>query len=169
FFTHPDTPLKSLVPADVENKNKLHSALGQVELILKTKGKEALQIALATKPDAIYILTDGRFTDKAEDWLMSVQSQMFTLTGKPTPIHTVLFTKAGKPDALGEAALKRISKAYNGTFRAVPKKKGAGKKPVPVVPKKPAANPKKPDPKKKANPNKKNKLTKKKKQPAKKK
>ena len=58
-------PVKNLVYATNDNKQLLFQWLRYVQLCLKTNGKEALEAAFAFKPDVIYILGDGAFTDGA--------------------------------------------------------------------------------------------------------
>ena len=83
-------------------------------LILQTRGKEAMAHALSLRPDAIYLLTDGIFTDKAHDVLL-------TMEGNPTPIHTIYFDKEGfNQRDRAVQILEGIAKKHNGTFRNVP-------------------------------------------------
>lgn len=108
---HPN-PVTTMVPANADYKEQLASWLPSVELILKTKAKEAVLGALNMRPDGIFILTDGRFTDDTEQVLLK-------MVGQPVPIHTILFVRNGKGDPKGEQTLRRISAAHNGTFRTV--------------------------------------------------
>lgn len=114
---HP-TPAAGLVSATDVNKEKLRIWMETVPLVLKTNGKEAIFGALAMKPDAIYLLTDGRFGDKADQDLMLLQ-------GNTIPIHTIAFDSKA-----GEEPLKMIAARHNGTYRFV-KKDGTQEVPTP--------------------------------------
>ena len=104
---HPQAA-SGLVSATDSNKEKLRSWLYTVEMCLKTKGEEAIATALALKPDVIYILGDGAFTDKT--------TQKLTVPhNRKIPIHTV----GMEVDPSGERDLRLIAQANNGTYRLV--------------------------------------------------
>ena len=108
---HP-RPADGWVKASIENKTRLKSWLPTVDLVLRTDAKKAVMGALALKPDAIYILTDGVFTDSTHPYLMSQVDPRQTRVS----IHTVgmELNKAG-----AEKGLREISARHNGTYRAV--------------------------------------------------
>jgi hypothetical protein len=104
---HPN-PAPGLVSATDSNKEKLRSWLYSVEMCLQTRGEEAVTAALALRPDVIYILGDGAFTDKT--------TQMLTAPHNRTiPIHTV----GMEVDPVGERQLQAIAQANGGTYRLV--------------------------------------------------
>jgi len=104
---HPK-PAPGLVAATEGNKEKLRSWLYNVEMCLKTKGEEAMATALALKPDVIYILGDGVFTDRTTEKLTAPHNRTI-------PIHTL----GMEVDPAGERQLRAIAQANNGTYRLV--------------------------------------------------
>lgn len=104
---HPE-PAPRLVSATDSNKKKLRSWLYNVEMCLKTKGEEAITTALSLKPDVIYILGDGVFTDRTSEKLMAPHNRTI-------PIHTV----GMEVDPAGERQLRSIAQANSGTYRLV--------------------------------------------------
>jgi len=108
---HP-RPASGMVKASPENKQALKNWLRTVELVLKTNARGAMQKALALKPDGIYILTDGAFTDDTYRYLMGLTPKQTAVRS----IHTVGMELA-KPGT--EKVLRDISKQHNGTFRLV--------------------------------------------------
>lgn len=113
FFSDKDYPLfhprpaRNLVPATDENKRLLRAWAATVPLVLKTNAEGAMKRALWLRPDAIYLLTDGKFTDGTELMLMEMERSYI-------PIHTI-----GFEDRRGEKTLKRISAKHGGTYRFV--------------------------------------------------
>jgi len=104
---HPE-PAPGLVSATDKNKDKLKSWLYSVEMCLQTRGEEAVTTALALRPDVIYILGDGAFTDKTTQKLTAPHSRTI-------PIHTV----GMEVDPVGERQLQAIAQANGGTYRLV--------------------------------------------------
>ena len=113
FFSDTAYPLfhpqgaQGLVPATIKNKEMLRQWLYTVELCLKTKGEKAVSAAIALRPDAIYILGDGAFTDKTREMILAQKKLM--------PIHTL----GMEVDKRGETELKAIAKHTGGTYKAV--------------------------------------------------
>jgi len=101
---HPD-PSSEMVRATDENKQKLRRWLGTIEMCLKTRGEEAMRLAFAMQPDAIYILGDGRFTDRAGVMLVAAHKRQ-------VPIHTL----GMEVDAIGKREFQAIAKANHGTY-----------------------------------------------------
>ena len=62
---HPKTA-KDYIKATDSNKKKVGYWLNTVECCYRTDGKEAFEIARALKPELIYILGDGAFTDGSD-------------------------------------------------------------------------------------------------------
>ncbi len=104
---HPE-PAKAMIRATDQNKKKLRNWLGTVEMCLRTKGEEAMQIAFAMQPDVIYILGDGRFTDRAGAMLVAPHN-------RKVPIHTL----GMEVDSIGRREFQAIAKANGGTYRNV--------------------------------------------------
>jgi len=104
---HPD-PVNHMLPATAENKQRLAQWLYSVQLVLKTNAQGAMEKALDMHPDAIYVLTDGAFTDRTTPYLLK-------LTPGRTSIHTVGLEV--KPEAAED--LKAIAEHHHGTFRLV--------------------------------------------------
>ena len=62
---HPKTA-KNYIKATDSNKKKIGYWLNTVECCFRTDGKEAFEIARALKPELLYILGDGAFTDGSD-------------------------------------------------------------------------------------------------------
>lgn len=114
FFSDTAYPLfypqtaTTFVPATQENKYRLEQWLGTVQRCLRTRGKEAMSLALSLRPDVIYLLGDGAFTDDTVDTVL-------TQKGLPTVIHTMGFDMKAK-DRDGFA---KIADAFRGQFHNV--------------------------------------------------
>ena len=104
---HPK-PATDLVNATTRNKQRLRSWLGTVELCLKTNGREAIAAAFALKPDVIFVLGDGAFTDKASAFFASRPQ-------KKIPLHT-LGMEVKPKDAAG---FQKLAKSNGGTYKDV--------------------------------------------------
>jgi hypothetical protein len=72
-----------------------------------TNGKSAMLLALELEPDAVYLLSDGAFTDDTVAALLAMQPNEI-------PIHTIAF---GTEDA--RVDLERIAGEHRGTYRFV--------------------------------------------------
>ena len=108
------SPVSQLVPATRKNKERLQQWLYTVELCLQTRGSEAMQLALSLRPDAIYVLGDGAFTDKTAQ-------QLTVPHNRRTPIFTLGMQVSDK----GKTQLTQIAKANHGTYRLVTVAPGA--------------------------------------------
>ncbi len=114
FFSDTAYPLfypqaaPGMVRATDENKRRLEYWLMTVERCLRTKGREAMHMAFAMRPDAIYVLGDGAFTDNTYDVLMAVPP-----TG--TTVHTLGF----RMNLRAEQQLRDIARKFNGKFTEV--------------------------------------------------
>lgn len=105
----PDAPA-DMVPATWLNITRLDRKVGEMEMKKGTNAKEAAQRALELKPDVIYILSDGAFTDATRRFLMRQN------TATNVPIHTIGFRTSER----GEDTLQAISDKYGGTYTEVP-------------------------------------------------
>lgn len=108
------SPVSQLVPATRKNKERLQQWLYTVELCLHTRGSDAMRLALSLRPDAIYVLGDGAFTDDTTNQLTAAHNRR-------TPIFTLGMQVPDK----GKSQLTRIAKANNGTYRLVTVAPGA--------------------------------------------
>ena len=104
---HPQ-PATSLVNATPKNKEKLRYWLDTVQLCLKTNGKEAISAAFALKPDVIFVLGDGAFTDGASNFFAARPQNKI-------PLHT-LGMEVKPKDA---ASFQQLAKANGGTYKDV--------------------------------------------------
>lgn len=102
-------PWPELVPSAPDAWRRLHRWMRQVDPQTQpaTNGKSAMQLALALEPDAIYLLSDGAFTDDTVAALLGMDESEI-------PIHTIAF---GTEDA--RVDLERIADAHRGTYRFV--------------------------------------------------
>ena len=105
-------PVTQLVYATPRNKQQLFHWLNSVPMCLKTNGKEAIQAAFDMKPDVIYVLGDGAFTDNAGKYFASQPKT-----------KTVLHTRG-----------MQVSSSLAKTFAALAKKHGGNYKDVGVLP-----------------------------------
>ncbi len=103
---YPQT-VNKLQPATPANKKKLAAWLNQVPLCLKTNCKEAMGIALKLKPEVIYILGDGAFTDNTAGLLISQK--------QPMPINTLGMQVKGS----AEEQFRMIAESNGGTYNDV--------------------------------------------------
>jgi len=110
---HP-RPATDLVNATSRNKQRLKTWLDTVQLCLKTNGKEAISAAFALKPDVIFVLGDGAFTDKASNFFASRPQ-------KKIPVHTLGMEVKAK-DAV---SFKKLAKSNGGTYKDVGVANGA--------------------------------------------
>ncbi|HTN75554.1 MAG TPA: VWA domain-containing protein, partial [Pirellulaceae bacterium] len=109
------------LPATGENIRRLDKWLPLVENEGRTDPYDAVKIALALHPDAIFLLSDGQFTDGGRTEIYLAEKNLFDdpLEGKRRPlvtVHTIAFYSQD-----GEVTMKAIAKAYNGTYRFVSK------------------------------------------------
>jgi len=114
-----DNPQRRPVPASKQNIQKLEKWLQTVhphEKSAPTKLEKALDIVLQMKPDATFILSDGRLTSsKPETYLQEANTTSFDpLVGetRPSVIHTITF---GEKEQAG-GALQRIAEANGGSY-----------------------------------------------------
>ena len=97
-----------MVRATEENKRRLEYWLMTVERCLRTKGREAMQMAFAMRPDAIYVLGDGAFTDNTFQALMAAP-----------PTSTTVHTLGFRMNPRAEQELQDIARKFNGKFTEV--------------------------------------------------
>jgi len=120
----PSEPAPAPVPATGENMLKVERWIGTVKNELKTNPYDAVKFAMGLSPDAIFLLTDGQFTDrgKTERYLASENYFKDDLGRRQVK---VVFNTIGFYSRDGEEVLKEIAKKYKGTYQFVaPPKKG---------------------------------------------
>ena len=113
-----------LVRATPESIERLHKWLYyDYQLKLGTVPMDGLKEALEKmKPDAVYLLSDGQFTDKgkSEKYLLDFarnrngEDDIYTGESYRIFVHAIAFHSRK-----GEVVLNGISKAFGGTFRFV--------------------------------------------------
>ena len=105
---YPDT-MPRWVRATPENKHKVRYWLDTVHRCLQTRGEGAMAHAMKLRPDVLYLLGDGAFTDKAIPKTMELEGKVDvvinTLGFNMRPEHTQDF--------------QRVAKAFGGNFRGV--------------------------------------------------
>jgi len=117
-------PERFPVPATEKNIAAVQRWVEGVGNELHTDPYEAMRIALDIAPDAIYLLSDGKLTDKGKtiDFLMTQNRLNDPLTSSKKPkrykaiVHTIAFYSRE-----GEETLEFIAKNNGGTYRFVPR------------------------------------------------
>lgn len=104
---HPQAA-KTFVPATAKNKERLRAWLYTVELCWGTNAKEAMARAIGLKPDVVYLLGDGAFTDNTQALLTG------ELKGE-----VVVNTLGMEARAKDRTQFEEIAKANSGTFKDV--------------------------------------------------
>jgi len=110
-------PAPEPVAATNENLQKLEAWVDTVDVDPWTDPHEAMQRAILMQPHAIYLLSDGRFTDRGETVRFLKKENFVREHGRRRPkvvIHTVGFHQRE-----GEPTLKSIARSYGGTYRFV--------------------------------------------------
>lgn len=114
-----DEPPTNVVPATSKNINGFVKWMGTVKNELRTDPFEAVKFALELKPDAIYILSDGKFTDRGRTVRYLKEENVLDdpINGRRPRaiIHTIAFWQRD-----GEEAMQDIAKTHQGTYRFVP-------------------------------------------------
>lgn len=106
FFPEPWPDLVASVP---ETWRRLHRWMDKVDPRTQgaTNGRSAVLLALTLEPDAVYLLSDGAFTDDTVATLLATDQSRI-------PIHAIAF---GSEDARRD--LQRIAETHHGTYRFV--------------------------------------------------
>ena len=113
------------VPATDKNKARLEEWLHETRAAGNTDPREALYLAFAMKPSAIFMLSDGEFTDDRPQVskLSAVSGNTFDLVSKltghssvsSTPIHAIAFE-----DPKSKKNMERLAVMTGGTYLYVP-------------------------------------------------
>lgn len=111
-------PAERPVAATLANIQKLETWMKTVENERRTDPYDAVKFALEMRPDAIFILSDGQFTDRGRtvEYLARENIVDDAAYGKSprVVVHTIGFYSKD-----GEVTLEAIAKAYKGTYRFV--------------------------------------------------
>lgn len=112
FFNSTVLPMpgKKLIEAKLGNLAETIGWLRGVDPKGVTDPVPGLKLSLAQNPDAIFLLTDGSFTEGTLEKILALQS-----TSKKVPIHTIAFESED-----GKSVLNQISGSTGGTYRFVP-------------------------------------------------
>ncbi|MEL6104874.1 MAG: hypothetical protein AAFU85_02505 [Planctomycetota bacterium] len=111
------------VAATDKNKERLRKWLERTAPDGNTDPREALYLALRLKPSAVFMLSDGEFTEDKPVWIgdlpaatspRMVESISQRFVGKLAPIHTVAYE-----DPKSKVNLQRLSEITGGSFRFV--------------------------------------------------
>jgi len=110
LFNDTPTPMPSvgMAPAEPASVQLLDSWLKKIQCNGNTNPLPALLAALAMQPDAVYLLSDGKFDPALAEYVSKVQ------TFQRIPIHTIGFASRK-----GEPMLRAISQVSGGTYRFV--------------------------------------------------
>jgi hypothetical protein len=118
FTTDNKEPENRPVPATAANIRKLEQWLPTVENERRTDPYDAVKFALEMLPDAIFILSDGQFTDGGRTVRYLAEKNIIDDPAEgyrpKVVIHTIGFYSKD-----GEVTLKGIAEAYKGTYRFV--------------------------------------------------
>ena len=121
-FAPKEEPEETYAQATSPNLNKLQKWMKTIELEGQTVPYDALVYARKLSPDAIYLLTDGEFTDggRSVDYLRASNLYKDPEVGlvPKSVVHTIGFWD---PD--GEPTLQAIAKEHQGTYRFVARPK----------------------------------------------
>jgi hypothetical protein len=121
-FAPKEEPEDTYAQATTANINKLQKWMKTIELEGQTVPHDAFVFARKLSPDAIYLLTDGEFTDggRSEDYLRASNLYKDPEVGlvPKSVVHTIGFWD---PD--GESTLRTIAKEHQGTYRFVARPK----------------------------------------------
>ncbi len=111
-------PAPRPVPATSENMMKVERWIESVQNELKTNPFEAVEFAMGLYPDAIYLLTDGQFTDKGRT-VRYLERENFIQDDLGQRQVKVVFHTIGFYSRDGEEVLKEIARKYKGTYQFV--------------------------------------------------
>ena len=119
FFQLNVLPEKDLVPASEENIDAFTRWLNTIQLEFNTDPSEAVAYTLnRLKPDAIFLLTDGEFTDGGKtEAILREDNVAVEKNGRRRPMSAVHCI--GFYSREGEITLKRLAAAHGGTYRFV--------------------------------------------------
>ena len=106
--------VERFVPANERFKQRLKAWLDTVEFCQGNEVDVAMQAAATTRPDVIYLLTDGDLDSTRDQRRMAF---LLDSRGRDFPIHTFGLGTGESSNAANK--LKQVAEANGGTFRAV--------------------------------------------------
>ncbi len=118
--THPmfaqDKPEKDLLAVTSSNLIRLKRWLPSIKLGTATRPYFAMQLALRLKPDAIFLLSDGEFSDPTRDFLLTENVKVGDEGERmpKVPVHTIGFHSPA-----AAVVLAPIAKENGGDYRFV--------------------------------------------------
>lgn len=112
-------PVDGLVPATSGNIDRAAKWMESFKVDRRTNPFDAVKFAVSLKPDAIYILSDGKFTDQGRTarFLRNynvIKDEQLGYRARVV-VNTIAFWRRD-----GEETMKAIAKANRGTYRFVP-------------------------------------------------
>lgn len=111
-------PAAKMAPATGENMLRLERWVATVQNELKTNPFDAVEFAMQLSPDAVYLLTDGKFTDKGRT-VRYLARENFRKDDLGRREVKVVFHTIGFHSRDGEDVLKEIAQKYKGTYQFV--------------------------------------------------
>jgi hypothetical protein len=110
----PEFKAPSLLPATSDNVNKTRLWLSTVLLGPNTSPFESMKHALTLEPDAIFLLTDGAFSDYTAPYLRDFHRKRRAKQDPGVVVHTIGFY-----DKRHQMVLERIARESGGIYRFV--------------------------------------------------
>jgi hypothetical protein len=110
----PEFQAPSLLPATEENVDQTRLWLSSVPLGPNTSPFESMKFALTLEPDAIFLLTDGAFSDYTAPYLRDFHRKRRTNQEPGVVVHTIGFY-----DKRHQMVLERIARESEGIYRFV--------------------------------------------------
>ena len=107
-------PAQDFVRANDRNKQRLRRWLDTVEFCVGNAVDEAVAAAASLRPDAVYLLTDGRLKTTRDGRKLDF---LLRSAGRSFPIHTIGLGTRGSRHASAE--LQQVAEANRGLFREV--------------------------------------------------
>lgn len=102
-----------LIKATKQNKRKLRNWLEKIDPAGSTDPRDAIDLAIRLKPNAIFMLSDGAFNTLSNNEYSAI-SIVKNQRGRKIPVNTIAFQDRSASQNLAELAT-----ASNGTFRFV--------------------------------------------------
>lgn len=109
----------ALVPATQQNLDRLEQWVATVPNGPWTNPLEAVKLAIKLKPDAIYLLSDGEFTDRGATQRYLTEHNLDKQKQPRIVVNTI-----GLDSHAGAGSLSRIAKLHGGTYRKVDARSG---------------------------------------------
>lgn len=110
MFNHDDRQA-ALFPATDQNKERFREWLATVRLGYETRPFLSVRSAVELRPDAVFLLSDGDFSDPTAEYLRKY-NRPYDREGNPqhvVAVHTISFHSR-----LGQAVMRRIARENNG-------------------------------------------------------